>query len=56
MPRALIIKGPLDDLEDLLRISRKEGKRALNCKRVRVDPQVLIWQDQFIVFVEEEFE
>ena len=56
MPRALIIKGPLDDLEDLLRISRKEGKRALNCKRVRVDPQVLIWQDQFIVFVEEEIE
>jgi len=54
MGRALIIKGPLDDLEDLLRIARDVGKKALRCARVKVDPQVHYRGHDFIVIVNEE--
>lgn len=40
MEKALIVKGPVKDLSDLLRIARKEAKVALNTNRVVIKPVV----------------
>jgi len=40
MERALIIKGSLPDLSDVLRIARAEGRKILNVQKVRVSPVV----------------
>jgi len=41
MEKALIIKGSLPDLSDLLRIARAEGRKVLKVDRVKVNPVVL---------------
>jgi len=40
LERALIIKGSLPDLSDVLRIARAEGRKILNVQKIRVSPIV----------------
>jgi len=40
LEKALIIKGSLPDLSDLLRIARAEGRKVLKVDRVKVNPVV----------------
>jgi len=40
MEKALIIKGELPDLSDVLRIARAEGRKVLNVQKIRVAPVV----------------
>jgi len=40
MERALIIRGALNDLSDVLRIARAEGRKILNVQKIRVSPVV----------------
>ena len=51
--KALLIKGPLEDLGDLLNIARKEGKIVFKTKKVIVKPYVLPYgNESYMVVVE----
>ena len=53
MSKSLIIHGPLEDLSDLLRIARVEGKKVLKVEKVRVKPVVYPYgNDSYLVVVE----
>ena len=53
MEKSLIIKGPLNDLRDLLRISIVEGRKVLDVQAVRVKPLVFPYgSDSYVVVVE----
>ena len=55
MEKALIIKGSLPDLSDLLRIARAEGRKVLKVDRVRVNPVVTSFNGKdYIVVVSPE--
>jgi len=55
MERALIIKGALKDLSDVLRIARAEGRKILNVQKIRVNPVVLPFNgSDYIVVVSPE--
>lgn len=41
MEKALIIKGSLPDLSDVLRIARSEGRKVLNVHKINVKPIVV---------------
>jgi len=43
--RAVIIKGEMKDLSDVLRIARSQGKKIFNCKKVKVNPKVFYNED-----------
>ena len=50
--KALIIKrGRIKDLGDLLQIARVEGKKALKTDKVRVNPQVFAFEEDYLVVV-----
>ena len=51
-PKALLIKGPLNDLSDILYIARKEGKIVLKAKKVKVNPLVVAHGSDYVVVVE----
>jgi len=52
---ALIINGPLEDLSDVLRIARTEGKKVLNVHRVIVKPLIFPYRENsYLVIVEPE--
>ena len=46
------IKGPVRDLEDLLKIARIKGKRLLGVERVNVKPEMYSDGDEYILIVE----
>jgi hypothetical protein len=50
--KVLLIKGPLEDLSDLLRIARVEGRKVLRAEKVKVKPLVLQYENGYVVFVE----
>jgi len=51
--RALLIKGPLKDLSELLRIARCEGKKVLKVDKIIVKPVVLAYgNESYMVVVE----
>lgn len=50
--KVLLIKGPLDDLGDLLQIARVEGRKVLKVEKVKVQPIVLQYEGGYVVFVE----
>lgn len=53
--KALVIKGPLRDLGDVLAIARVEGKKVLGANRVRVKPYLALCGDNdYVVVVEPE--
>lgn len=53
MEKVLIIKGPLNDLRDLLKIAIVEGRKVLNVKDVRVNPAVYLHGNEcYLVLVE----
>ena len=53
MEKPLIIKGPLEDLGDILHIARCRGKKALNVKHVKVKPIIYPYgNDDYVVLVE----
>lgn len=52
MQKALIIHGKLEDLSDVLRIARCEGKKLLKVDKVRVKPIVYPYNDGYVVVVE----
>jgi len=53
MEKALVIKGPLDDLSDVLRVARVEARKALKVKKVNVKPLVYPYgNDSYLVVVE----
>lgn len=53
MEKALLIKGPLQDLGDVLHIARARGKKALNVERVKVKPIIYPYgNDDYVVLVE----
>lgn len=53
--RALILKGPFNDLSDVLRIARHQGKKIFKCKKVRVDPFIsYVGSNDLIVMVRPE--
>ena len=54
MEKALLIKGPLADLSDLLRIARVEGRKVLNVEKVTVKPLIFQYEEGYVVFVEPE--
>jgi len=55
MEKALIIKGELPDLSDVLRIARAEGRKVLNVQKIRVSPVVLPYNGKdYIVVVSPE--
>ena len=41
--KPLLIKGPLTDLSDLLRIARVEGRKVLKVDKVIVKPVVIAY-------------
>lgn len=50
--KALLIKGPLKNLGDVLYIARKEGKALLRTKKVNVKPIVYLYDsDSYLVVV-----
>jgi len=48
----LVVRGPLEDLSDLLRIARVQGKIFLQVKRVKVKPVVFPYGNDYVVLVE----
>ena len=51
--KPLIIKGPLDDLSDVLRIARVQGKIVLRVRKVKVKPVVYPYgNESYLVVVE----
>jgi len=51
--KPLIIKGPLADLSDVLRIARVQGKIVLKVKKVKVQPVVYPYgNESYLVVVE----
>jgi hypothetical protein len=51
--KPLIIKGPLADLSDLLRIARVEGRKVLKVDKVIVKPYVVAYGNNgYMVVVE----
>lgn len=54
MRKSLIIdKERVDDLGDVVKIARKDGKCLLKCEKVRVLPEVRKVDGDLIVIVEE---
>ena len=53
MEKPLIIKGPLDDLSDLLRISRVEAKKVFGVEKVRIKPFVVPYGNESYLVVAE---
>ena len=52
METPIKIKGPVNDLEDLLKIARIKGKRILHVDRVNVKPEMYRDGDEYILVVE----
>lgn len=51
--KPLIIKGPVADLADLVRITRVEGRKVLRVKKVIIKPFVVPYgNDSYMVVVE----
>lgn len=50
--KSLIIKGPLDDLSDVLHIARIQAKIVLKVKRVKIKPVVYPYGNDYLVVVE----
>jgi len=51
--KPIIIKGPVDDLSDVLRIARVQGKIILKVKKVKVKPVVYPYgNESYLVVVE----
>ena len=50
--KPIFIKGPLEDLSDVLRIARVQGRIILKTQRVKVKPQVYLYNDGYLVVVE----
>ena len=51
--KSLIIRGPLEDLSDVLRIARVEGKKVLRVEKVIVKPLVIPYgNESYVVVVE----
>lgn len=55
MEKALIIRGNLPDLSDVLRIARAEGKKLLNVEKVNVKPVVYPHPEGVVVLVSPEY-
>jgi len=53
--KALLIKGPLHNLSDVLRIARTEGKKLLKVDKVNVKPILHLYtEDSYLVVVSPE--
>jgi len=50
----IVIRGPLEDLSDLLRIARVQGKIMLKTKKVKIKPLVYPYGNDYLVMVEPE--
>ncbi len=46
------IKGPVQDMQDLVNIARIKGKRLLGVNRVNVKPEMYSDGDEYILVVE----
>jgi len=49
--KALLIKGPLPDLRDILRIAIVEGRKVLKASDVKVKPVVYVYGNCYVVVV-----
>lgn len=49
---SLLVRGPLNDLGDLLEIARVEGRKLLKVKRVNIKPIVHQFNGDYLVIVE----
>ena len=48
----LLVRGPLDDLADLLNITRAKARKALKVKKVKVNTVFLVIGTDFVMTVE----
>lgn len=48
----IVVRGPLEDLSDVLRIARVQGKIILRTKKVKVKPIVFPYGNDYLVVVE----
>ena len=49
--KQILIAGPVDDLEDVLKIAQMKGRKLLNVDKVRVKPEVTELNGDYIVCV-----
>jgi len=48
----VVIRGPLDDLSDVLRIARVEGKKIFKVDKIKVKPIIYPFGNDYLVVVE----
>ena len=46
--KAIYLRGKFNDLNDIVKLARKEGKKIFRCERVRIDP-VVAYRPQGVV-------
>ena len=49
---AVVIRGPLKDLGDVLKLARVQGRIALKTRKVRVKPFIYPYGNDYLVIVE----
>jgi len=50
----IVVRGPVRDMADLLRIARVKARQILNVEKVRVKPIIHLHGNDYIVVVEPE--
>ena len=48
----IVVRGPVEDLSDLLRIARHQGKIVLKTEKVKIKPVVFPYGNDYLVLVE----
>jgi len=48
----VVVRGPLEDLSDVLRIARVQGRIILKTEKVKVKPVVFPYGNDYLVLVE----